>query len=71
MRGESPFSPQFPPVLFSYWCFLSFADSTNIGAWNRLLLLQLLQLIVPIWGGGDVDGGERGHGGGDELKEQK
>ena len=42
MKGESPFSPQFPPVLFSYWCFLSFADLTNIGAWIRLLLLQLL-----------------------------
>lgn len=69
MKGESPFSAQFPPVLFSYWCFLNFADSTNIGAWKRLLLLQLLQLIAPICGG-DVGGGERGHGGGDELKEQ-
>ena len=71
MKGESLFSAQFPPVLFSYWCFLNFADSTNIEAWNRLLLFQLLQLIVPIWGGGDVGGGERGRGGGDELKEQK
>ena len=52
MKGESLFSAQFPPVLFSYWCFLNFADSTNIEAWNRLLLFQLLQLIVPIWGGG-------------------
>ena len=60
MRGESPFSPQFPPVLFSYWCFLSFADSTNIEAWNRLLLFQLLQLIVPIWGGGGAWVGGRG-----------
>ena len=60
MKGESPFSPQSPPVLFSYWCFLNFADSTNIGAWNRLLLLQLLQLIAPIWGGGG--GGGRGWG---------
>ena len=77
MKGESPFSPHFPPVLFWYWCFLNFADSTNIGTWNTLLLLQLLQLIVPTWGGrgtwvGDVGGrGERRHGGGDELKEQK
>ena len=68
MKGESPCSAQFPPVLFSYWCFLNFADSTNIEAWNRLLLFQLLQLIVPIWGGGDGGGGD---GGGDELKEQK
>ena len=60
MKGESLFSPQFPPVLFSCWCFLNFADSTNIGAWIRLLLLQLLQLIAPIWGGGDVGGGGRG-----------
>ena len=59
MKGESLFSAQFPSVLFSYWCFLNFADSTNIEAWNRLLLFQLLQLIVPIWGG-DVDGGGEG-----------
>ena len=69
MKGESLFSAQFPPVLFSYWCFLNFADSTNIEAWNRLLLFQLLQLIVPIWGGGGAGGGERWHGGDDELKE--
>ena len=60
MKGESLFSPQFPPVLFSCWCFLNFADSTNIGAWNRLLLFQLLQLIVPIWGGGGRGWGGRG-----------
>ena len=72
MKGESLFSPQFPPVLFSCWCFLNFADSTNTGAWIRLLLLQLLQLIPPICGGGGTwVGGERGHGGYDELKEQK
>ena len=62
MKGESLLSPQFPPVLFSCWCFLNFADSTNIGAWIRLLLLQLLQLIVPIWGVGDVGGGRGGTG---------
>ena len=71
MKGESLFSPQFPPVLFSCWCFLNFADSTNTGACIRLLLLQLLQLIAPIWGGDVGGGGERGHGGYDELKEQK
>ena len=70
MKGESLFSAQFPPVLFSCWCFLNFADSTNTGAWIRLLLLQLLQLIAPIWGGGGREwGGERGHRGYDELKE--
>ena len=60
MKGESLFSAQFPPVLFSYWCFLNFADSTNIEAWNRLLLFQLLQLIVPIWGGGGRGWGGEG-----------
>ena len=62
MKVESLLSPQFPPVLFSCWCFLNFADSTNIGAWIRLLLFQLLQLIVPIWGGGRGGGGEVARG---------
>ena len=38
-KGNHPFSPQFPPLLFSCSRFLNSASPIiSVGAWNRLLL---------------------------------